>query len=376
MIPSMLSKNRRGAVLVLIAFCLPLCIIMAAFAVDVAWMQLVRTELRTATDSAARAGAKELSLAQDQAAARTRAKQAAARNEVAGAPLLLADQDIVIGSSTQANSTSRFNFAANSAKPNAVRVTGRRTNGSLSGPVGLMFSGVLGVDNFEPRHVAASTQLDRDICLVVDRSGSMMWVLSGGSVLPSGAPNCGPPHATLSRWGALATALEAFLVELDKTKQQENVGMASYSSNKTECGNVYKIATLDADLSSDYQPVRNKMAALSSKPVKGNTAISAGIDEGIKVLTSAKARPFAVKTMVLMTDGIHNTGPEPVLSARAAAKQEIVIHTVTFSADADIARMKAVAAETGGLHFHADDQAELVQVFRKIAATLPVMLTE
>ncbi len=47
--------DRRGAMLVLIAFCLPLCIIMAAFAVDVAWMQLTRTELRTSTDAAARA---------------------------------------------------------------------------------------------------------------------------------------------------------------------------------------------------------------------------------------------------------------------------------------------------------------------------------
>src|SRR5262245_34582616 len=156
--------NRRAAMLVLIAFCLPLCIIMAAFAVDVAWMQLVRTELRTATDAAARAGAKELSLAQDQTAAKNRAKQVAARNQVAGAPLQLADADIVIGASNQPNTTSRFNFAASSTKPNAVRVFGRRTNGSLSGPVELMFSGVLGVDTFQPEHIAASTQLDRDIC--------------------------------------------------------------------------------------------------------------------------------------------------------------------------------------------------------------------
>jgi hypothetical protein len=49
---------------------------------------------------------------------------------------------------------------------------------------------------------------------------------------------------------------------------------------------------------------------------------------------------------------------------------------VTFSDDADIKRMKDVAAAAGGLHFHADDQAELVKVFREIAATLPVMLTE
>ncbi len=152
--------------------------------------------------------------------------------------------------------------------------------------------------------------------------------------------------------------------------------MASYSSNTTECGNTYKISTMDAELSADYAPVRTKMTALSSKPVKGSTAISAGIDEGIKVLTSKKARPFAVKTMVVMTDGIHNTGPEPIESAKKAAKKDIVIHTITFSDDADINRMTAVAAATGGLHFHAEDQAELIEAFQKIAATLPVMLTE
>jgi Ca-activated chloride channel homolog len=60
------NAARHGAMLVLVAICLPLCIIMAAFAVDVAWMQLTRTELRTATDAAARAAAKELSLSQDE----------------------------------------------------------------------------------------------------------------------------------------------------------------------------------------------------------------------------------------------------------------------------------------------------------------------
>jgi Flp pilus assembly protein TadG len=377
MIRKFRRMNRRAAMLVLIAVCLPLCIIMAAFAVDVAWMQLVRTELRTATDSAARAGAKELSLAQNQTAAKNRAKQAALRNEVAGTGLQLANSDIQIGSSKQSSPTSKFTFTNNAAKPNAVRVTGKRTSGSVGGPVDLMFAGILGVDEFEPEHIATSTQLDRDLCLVVDRSGSMMWKLTGGSKVPEGSEGeCGKPHKTKSRWGALAAAVEAFLVELDATKQQENVGMASYSSNTTECGNTYKISTIDADLSSDYTPVRDKMAALSSKPVKGSTAISAGIDAGITVLTGQKTRPFAVKTMVLMTDGIHNTGPEPINSAKVAATKEIVIHTVTFSDDADIKRMKAVAAATGGLHFHADDQKELIEVFQEIAATLPVMLTE
>jgi Mg-chelatase subunit ChlD len=348
---------------------------MAAFAVNVAWMQLVRTELRTSTDAAARAGAKELSLAQSIPAARTAAKDAAKRNLVAGAPLLLADSDIEFGNSSQPTATSRFVFTPGGKLPNAVRVHGTRTKGSLSGPVDMMLAKVFSVRQFEPEESATSTQLDRDICLVVDRSGSMMWTLDAGSQLPPGAPDCGPPDPTRSRWGALNIALESFLQELDKTAQDERVGMASYSSDTNECGFTYKISQIDSNLVGNYDTIRKVMKNLSSRPVKGRTAISAGIDEGIKVLTGKKARPFAVKTMVLMTDGIHNLGPEPVLSAQNAAKKDIVIHTITFSADADIKRMEDVAAATGGRHFHAPTAADLSRIFKEIASTLPVMLT-
>ncbi len=359
--------------LVLIAVCLPLCIIMAAFAVDVAWMQLVRTELRTATDSAARAAAKELSLSQSIDAARQRGKEAALRNRVAGDPLLLADADIEIGHGAQANENSRFQFAAGGTPPNAVRVNGKRTQGSAAGPVDLLFAGVLGVRQFEPSESATSTQLDRDICLVVDRSGSMMRSLAGNST-PTGT--CDPPHPTQSRWGALAIALDAFLVELDKTAQDERVALVSYSSDTTECGNRYRISEVNSDLVGDYSVIRQAIARISSKPVKGRTAISAGLDDGIQVLTGKETRPFAVKSMILMTDGIHNLGPEPVLSARRAARDGLVIHTITFSSEADIKRMQDVAAATGGRHFHAPTAEDLVRIFKEIASTLPVMLTD
>lgn len=368
--------NRRAAMLVLIAVCLPLCVIMAAFAVDVAWMQLVRTELQTATDAAARAGAKELSLSQNTDAARQKAQEVALRNSVAGEALKLGSADVEIGRGQQTSDNSRFEFSPGGAKPNAVRVTGKRTTGSAAGPVDLLFAGVLGVDIFEPVERATSTQLDRDICLVVDRSGSMMWTLGKGSKIPSGTKECDPPHPTLSRWGNLATAVEAFLVELDDTVQDERVALVSYSSNKSECGNKYKISEKNSDLVSDYNTIRDEMAKISSKPVKGNTAISAGIDEGIKTLAGKKSRPFAVRTMIVMTDGIHNLGPEPILSANKAVAEDIMIHTITFSADADIKRMQAVAAATGGQHFHANSLAELIDAFRKIAVTRPVLLTE
>jgi Mg-chelatase subunit ChlD len=338
-------------------------------------MQLVRTELRISTDAAARAGAKELSLAQDTGAARAKAKEFAGRNLVAGEPLLLANRDIQFGLSEQASETSRFTFTNGGAKPNALRVTGRRTGGSLSGSVNLLFAGVLGREDFEPLHVATSTILDRDICLVVDRSGSMMWTLTGSKV-PSGTGECDPPHSTKSRWGALSIAVSAFLDELDQTPQSEFVALASYSSNTKECGNDYNVSDLNSDLSPDFSRVRNEMARIGSKPVKGRTSISAGIDEGIKVFNGTKTRPFAVRTMIVMTDGIHNLGAEPVLSARRAAKDDITIHTITFSNDADIKRMKEVAAAAGGRHFHAPDAKELVRIFKEIASTLPVLLTE
>ena len=72
-------------------------LVMSVFSTDVAYMQLTRTELRTATDAAARAGAEALSRTQSEPQARVAAKNAAGRNAVAGAPLLLDDSDMIFG---------------------------------------------------------------------------------------------------------------------------------------------------------------------------------------------------------------------------------------------------------------------------------------
>lgn len=366
-------SSRRGGMLVLIAICLPLFIMAAAFAVDVAYMQLTRTELRTATDAAARAGAKTLSLSQNQTTARAAAVAAAAKNKVAGVPLKLTNDQILIGRGAQSNSTSRFNFTQGGTQPNAVRVTGKRTAASAAGPVGLLLGRVLGVETFEPVSVATSTQLDRDICLVVDRSGSMMWSVDG-STISGGA--CAKPNMTKSRWGGLYTAVNAFLAELDNTLQEEQCALVSYSSNDYSCSFYCTTSDINAPLHFNYSPIRTQMNNLSNRAVKGNTAIGAGIDNGVAVLTSNRVRPFAVKTMVVMTDGLHNSGGDPVTAAQKAAKKNITINTVTFSNEADVTRMKKVAEATGGKHFHAANSAALEAIFREIASTLPVMLTE
>lgn len=363
---------RQGAMLVLIAITLPLVVIMAAFAIDVAWMQLVRTELRTATDAASRAGAKTLSLRQSVDAGRAAAKDTAQRNSVAGQPLSLRDSEIEFGTGRQSTSTSRFNFTSGGSLLNSVRVTGNRTADSLDGPVSLFLGRVMGIDSFEPTQIATSTQLDRDICLVVDRSGSMMERVSGSGLA---GPTCGPP-ARNSRWAALHAAVGGFLDELNRTPQLEQCALVTYSSAGNECGITFTTSDINVDLTMNYSPITNEMNRLSSRPVKGFTAISAGLDNGVRVLTSNRTRPFALKSIVLMTDGLHNSGREPILSAQEAAAMNIAINTVTFSDDADIRRMRAVAEATGGRHFHAPDARALETIFREIASTLPVLTTE
>jgi Mg-chelatase subunit ChlD len=320
---------------------LPVFVFMAAMAVDVAWMQLVRTELRTATDAAARAGAKQLSASQNVPTARAAAIDAAARNSVAGAGLRIADGDVQFGSSTQSTPGGPFAFVAGGAPVNGVRVDGRRTESSLAGSVPLFFGRVMGVASFEPEQTAVSTVLDRDICLVLDRSGSM----AGAKLV------------------ALKAAVVDFLGELDRTFPNEQVALASYSST----------SRLDHELTENYAAIRDSADRFTAS---GLTAIGRALQDGIRGVTGPRQRPFAIPTIVLMTDGNHNTGIEPIVPAREASRLGIVVHTITFGGDADFRRMRDVANETGGIHFHADTAGDLSEIFRTIARTLPVLITQ
>jgi hypothetical protein len=360
--------------LVLVALLLVVLIVSVVFSVDVAYMQLTRTQLRCATDAAARAAAEALSRTQDVDSARAAAIATAGKNEVANSPLVLETDDVEFGRGTQLTNGS-IDFTLGGSPSNSVRITGRRTNGSGSGPISLFFGQLLGVSDFEAFHSATAVTLDRDICLVVDRSGSMKTGLDNSGI-PGGLGSCDPPHPTLSRWGALNTAVQSFIAGVESTPQTETLALVSYASVGDYCEMTFTDADLNAPLSDDYLPVTNAMTSLSGIPINGYTNIAAGIDTGIAALTDpALSRPLAERTMVLLTDGIYNRGRDPRLAAQDADNEEIVIHTVTFSAFAEQQAMKDVAAATGGNHYHAPDAATLDAIFREIALTLPVLLT-
>jgi hypothetical protein len=77
-----------------------------------------------------------------------------------------------------------------------------------------------------------------------------------------------------------------------------------------------------------------------------------------------------------MTDGQWNDGRHPVDAAEDARDAGITIHVVTFLPGAKSVDAEAVASTTGGIYIHANNEAELTAAFRKIARTLPVVLTD
>lgn len=369
-------RTRRGAIVVLAALMMIVFLASVAFSVDVAYMQLTKVKLRSATDAAARAAGEGLSRAQDIGYARQAAKDIAAANLVAGEPLLLDDSDIVFGKSSQ-QSSGAWTFTPGGEPINAVRVNGRRTREAPSGSVPIFFGRVFNVFDFQPVQAATVVRLDRDICIVVDRSSSMKLYLTDTSPTMSTGDSrfCQPPNMSLSRWGALSVGIDRFVNALDTTPQSEYVGLVSFSSSYTACSYTNNAADINCQLSANSSAVTSAMATLSTKKWNGMTNIAAGITKGIEVLTGSYARPFAAKTMVLMSDGAYNQGSVPHVVAEQAAANDIIIHTITYG-EADPVEMRAIAAATGGNNYVAPNAQALQDAFEEIALTLPVVFTD
>jgi hypothetical protein len=339
-------------------------------------MELTRTELRIASDAAARAGGFTLMTTGDQSAARAAAREGASRNRVAGRPTRLADSDVVFGVSRRSTVTQRYAFTPGGARPNAVSVNARRDAGSLSGAVSLVMPSFGAARQFGPAQLAVSTQVEVDIALVLDRSGSMVYgdaeaseAMAGAGQPPASAPPgwkfCDPAPSG-SRWRNLTTAMQGFLDTLQTSPQDEFVSLVTYSD----------AALRERELGNHYAALPPALDAYSQRFCMGFTNIQAGISEGVNSLTDPQySRPWAVKLLIVMTDGRRTAGGDPVAAAQAAFDQGIAVYAITFAQEADQALMRSVASTGGGVHFHASTGNELIELFRSVARRLPTLLT-
>ena len=157
--------RRRGTIIVLSAFLMILMLGMVAFSVDLGYILLVKTELQVAADSAALAAGSQMS--SPRAELEASAKNYASLNKAGGHAVELSSADIEYGIWDQ----DARSFVATPNVGNALRVTTRRNNST--GHNNLFFAKVLGKDTFDVSASAIALGNPRDICLVVDLSGSM-----------------------------------------------------------------------------------------------------------------------------------------------------------------------------------------------------------
>ncbi len=193
---------------------------------------------------------------------------------------------------------------------------------------------------------ATASATTRDVALVLDVSGSMNLRSGGGT-----------------RLDALKNAVNVFIDEIQASSPNTNMSLSVYSSSAR------RIHALTEDL----EQIRNTVNRLNAG---GYTAIGLGLMAGSDSLEQdANARAFSAKTIVVMTDGNHNTGVAPNITVNTAVARGHTVHTVTFSSGANQGLMRDVAQLGGGIHEHADGNAELAEAFREIARTIAVMLT-
>lgn len=366
------SSTRRGAVIILMVLLLPLAVLISAIAINLAYLELSRTEMVIATDAAARAAGRDLITTGSTTTARTRAKQLALLNTVAGRGLKLSSSDIQFGTSIR-QAGGRYNFSPSFFTPNAVRIASHRDNQNADGKIPLLMPSVLGTSSVATTQEAISTQMEVDVSLVIDRSGSMAYAaneVNGLLPVPALAPpgwQWGDPVPPGSRWLDVVAAVNVFASELTSSPGSEQLSLSTYSDT----------ALTNVSLTTNYGMILGAMNIYTMSFGHGATNIGGGITEGTAALKfSPSQRAGAAKVLVVMTDGIHNTGLDPIIAAQATASSGIMIFTVTFSDEADQTRMQQVATIGSGRHYHATNSAQLTAVFRDIASSLPTLLTK
>ncbi|MEM7454339.1 MAG: vWA domain-containing protein [Planctomycetota bacterium] len=403
---------RTGATAIVVVTLFVVMVLFSFFAINIANIQRHHAASQIACDLASRWGVDMISRGERPARVERQVRELAFRNWTVTQNLNKdwlrenrqnIEVNVEIGMA-QPDESGVFTFVPGAQPFNAVRVD----SSAFTSVVGFVEDGSTEDTSILVARDATSVALERDVCLVIDRSGSMTFDLETGDWMMDSSwhaynamSNSSSstiqseshqwwwywPHPQRSRWSTLIPAMYGLADELQDTEQKEKFSIVSYSTEYArkiyDHSHQYLSFSMDA-AEIETTPGFNYHEQVElvdfkytwDKPVMGGTNIAAGIDEAVAVLTGPGARPNAFKTMIVMTDGQANSGRDPIEAARDAAQMGIEVHTVTFSSQADINWMKAVAEAGSGKHFHAPDGDALEEVFRRIANIPPAALID
>lgn len=212
------------------------------------------------------------------------------------------------------------------------------------GAIALMIVGLAG-----PHIPLEQTQEGVNVILVIDISGSM--------AATDYAPN------------RLEAAKRAAGTLVDSLHDNDSVGIVTFESG----------ATTAAYLSPYKDKVSTKLGSI--RVSDGLTAIGDGLSLGIDMATSI---PNKKKVVILLSDGVHNSGViSPPEAIAFASSNDIQVHTIGMGseertvlgydafgrpqyAELDEATLRAIATQTGGNYFKSVDDETLDAIYGDI----------
>ncbi|MFH5806264.1 TadG family pilus assembly protein, partial [Alienimonas sp. DA493] len=262
-------------ILPLAAALLVLAFAFLAFSIDVGYVAMTRGELQNAADAAALAGAAEL--ADGPAAVRLEAQRIAAQNRANNDRVYVPEEDVSLGFWDLEART----FDPDALAPNAVKVITRRND------QGLLFGPVIGAETFDARTEAVAVVHPRDICFVVDLSGSMNddtevgWAtdLLNDAFRGAGYPNIGTQ---------LAEDLFEDLGFGEYPGRLEYVGGGLVPEDRYAYANLTKD---DGPLANSAVPLRYRILPTDDEAVRKRKCYSALIDLQLRPLMPGVAPP-------------------------------------------------------------------------------------
>ncbi len=381
------QERRRGAVVVLCALLLTVVMIGIAFSVDIAYMQLARTELQAANDAAAKAAAVALAQGKNSNQTKQAAIDAAARNTVAGRSLKINTNNISLGG-LKTNTGGSWQFVEGQTPLMAAKIDVNMTTGSPSGSIPLFFAPLLGTNDYAPKNTAIAGFVQNAIVLCLDRSHSMCFDMSGVDWVYPPTATAWPlayvaPPVTGSRWLSLTSSVSTFLDVLDQYNHAPPVGMVTWGSDvsaSTWYGvKIPKFNAVDIDVkiaTSTEAKIKASLNTRGLKMIQGSTNMSAGMVSARDLLANYTPTLPVNRVMILVTDGEWNQGTDPVTTAATLAAKNIKCHTIGLLTNDPGNVLQQISTITGGKSYQVMDQAGLEAAFREIASELPIVLTQ
>ena len=369
-----LRPQRAGFVAVLAAVAMTALLGMSALAVDGAFLMQLKTQLQNVADAAALAAASGLTA--DLTTAQARAQQYADANPVLGERLDLSRQASDALAFGQWNFDTRT-FQTEAGLPNAVRLTVRMDSTSAPPMPRLFFAPVIGFRTHGVEATATASLGNRNIVLVLDRSGSMN-------------DDNADPEEPLTQTKAAA---QEFLRRVKNSPVSgDRVGLVYYNDE----------ARLIHELTEAFEDVSGT-AGIADPAINasGFTNIAAALCTAREAIREG-ADSRGIKVIVLLSDGKTNSRVNPTTCARSGApgidqgherestnrsrqqaaqeavkirQDGIILYTISLGNDTDEPLMIGMAQDSGE-HFHAPAASDLQAVFEQISARIPVVLVE